>query len=168
MRRVICLVVVTTWTGCISPAPQPSRSASRIRWGVANCELLGNVEGLGRGGLFCAEPCRLDLANRTAALGGDTVLPAGGKRDERVQLAPVVPRMTRTVIRTEKRARLFLLGGSAPSGLESHRSRQTFVVIRPTEPRAPGRAPRGTPSGAAATPRARSASHGRGCRARSG
>lgn len=51
---------------------------TKNRADVARCEMLGNVEGLGRGGLICAKPCKVDLRNRTAALGGDTVLFTGG------------------------------------------------------------------------------------------
>jgi hypothetical protein len=79
MLRVIVLAVAFTCTGCVSLAPEAERVRfTRSAADVANCELVGNVEGLGRGGLVCAKPCELDLRNRTAALGGDTVLFTGG------------------------------------------------------------------------------------------
>jgi hypothetical protein len=79
MRRIVLLVIATAWTGCVSLAPE----ARQVRFtknpaDVEKCEMLGNVEGIGRGGLICAEPCKIDLRNRTAALGGDTVLFTGG------------------------------------------------------------------------------------------
>ena len=78
MRRILPLLIAAAFTGCISLASGAERVRfTRIRADVAGCEMLGNVEGLSRGALICAEPCQIELRNRTAALGGDTVFFTG-------------------------------------------------------------------------------------------